>query len=536
MCKLGLIFLISFLTGNNYAQDYFVLLQSGNRQPFYVRLGGHLYSSTPEGHLILSRLKDSSYTIAIGFPAKPGVEQTYLLGALHNDQEFEIKDHDETGWGLYDCQTREWLALLSRTGGREEVHALGVRRDDAFSRLMAGVVHDTAVLYNDFTNSELATTPTPPVPTATPPATAANSTGTAPGTANPATINSAAQPDSAGAATTQNHPDTSTALVTKLDPPARQNTAAAQDTSAALGAKPDISAAPAPKTDSSAAPALTGSVTKADPAVNKMDSAVARSDSAAAPLFRPVAGNPGHKAPPVVDSARKTPLYRPAPAIVKISQIKLSRNMRLVYADKGNGGKVDTVVVIIPLDTTRATPAVALKTRIPAADSSRSPVTRTRTVNADSGRTAAARAHGPNFDTPAGVHVIVPTPVNPPAADKPRSNDSARKPASKSQLPYVNSDCHNFATDYDVDKLRVKMLEAGKDDQRITAALKVFRTRCFFTRQIRALSEIFTTDASKYRFFETAYPFAADEHFRDLVTLLADPVYAGKFKTLTGMR
>src|SRR6266404_2759479 len=98
MCKFGLVFLFSLLTGKNYAQDYFVLLQSDNRQPFYVRLGSQLYSSTPEGHLILSKLKDSTYTLAIGFPTQPGVEQTYALSAS-KDQEFQLKDHGDAGWG-----------------------------------------------------------------------------------------------------------------------------------------------------------------------------------------------------------------------------------------------------------------------------------------------------------------------------------------------------------------------------------------------------------------------------------------------------
>lgn len=80
------------------------------------------------------------------------------------------------------------------------------------------------------------------------------------------------------------------------------------------------------------------------------------------------------------------------------------------------------------------------------------------------------------------------------------------------------------------------MLEAAKDEDRVAAAAKVFKSKCFSTRQIRALSEVFATDAAKYRFFEAAYPFAADEHFRDLATLLTDPVYTNKFKTLTGGR
>jgi hypothetical protein len=103
---------------------------------------------------------------------------------------------------------------------------------------------------------------------------------------------------------------------------------------------------------------------------------------------------------------------------------------------------------------------------------------------------------------------------------------------TKSAIPFVNSDCHSYATDYDVDKLRVKLLEISKDEDRIVAARKVFKTRCFATRQIRALSEVFTSDAGKYRFFEAAYPFCSDSQFSELGAILADPVYSGKFRAM----
>jgi hypothetical protein len=77
------------------------------------------------------------------------------------------------------------------------------------------------------------------------------------------------------------------------------------------------------------------------------------------------------------------------------------------------------------------------------------------------------------------------------------------------------------------------MLESGKDDDRIAVARKMFKSKCFSTRQIRALSEVFTSDAAKFRFFEAAWPFAADDHFHELSDLLADPVYNSKFKTMT---
>ena len=78
------------------------------------------------------------------------------------------------------------------------------------------------------------------------------------------------------------------------------------------------------------------------------------------------------------------------------------------------------------------------------------------------------------------------------------------------------------------------MLESAKDDDRILAARKVFKMKCFSTRQIRALSEVFTTDAAKFKFLEAAYPFVSDDHFAELSNLLADPMYSGRFRAMTG--
>jgi len=114
--------------------------------------------------------------------------------------------------------------------------------------------------------------------------------------------------------------------------------------------------------------------------------------------------------------------------------------------------------------------------------------------------------------------------------------DTTHTTAVRSKPVIVNSDCRNFAADYDVDKLRVKMLESSKEEERIAIAKKVFKTKCFTTRQIKALSEVFPTDGEKFRFFEAAYPFVSDDHFKDLTDLLADPVYNGKFKIMTGQR
>jgi hypothetical protein len=214
------------------------------------------------------------------------------------------------------------------------------------------------------------------------------------------------------------------------------------------------------------------------------------------------------------------PLYRPH--VVKLSERKLARSVRLAYADHTTGKKADTIIIFIPVDTLAVVKGGQKPTR-----------------TADTSRVVVPRGHGPNPDSPiVGQGQGIPSrPAGGILASevvRPRPVDTPRKSSvTRSSLPFVNSDCHNYATDYDVDKLRVKLLEGAKDEDRILAARKVFKTRCFSTRQIRALSEVFTTDAAKFRFFETAYPFCSDDQFRELSSLLADPVYSSKFRVMT---
>lgn len=110
--------------------------------------------------------------------------------------------------------------------------------------------------------------------------------------------------------------------------------------------------------------------------------------------------------------------------------------------------------------------------------------------------------------------------------------DSLNKPETKS-LVLINSDCRDFASENDLDKLRVQMLKQDNDDDRIMVARKVFRSKCFTTRQVRALSELFSKDEGRYNFFDAAYPFVSDSgNFKTLVEYLSDPYYLNRFKAM----
>jgi len=468
MAKFGLVVVLILMAGVSRAQDYFVFIQADNNQSFYVRLGGQVYASSAGGHLILSQLKDSTYSLVLGLPGQAALERRYTVAIRQKDLEFRLKDQGGKGWGLYDEQAKEMKT--PEPGGREvEAVPPGLKKDDAFSRLMAGVVQDTAVLYNTYAMAEPSTDSARGVKSDSVPAAGVSTAGAA-GSASGSAVTT---PGGAVSGVTTGIGSDTLVRAPLIAPPVR-------DSSSKLGEANDRA----------------GAVLPAGENVVVVDSGAA-----------------------VVVPATVKPVNRPK-NVVKLSERKLTRSVRLSFADRSAGKKADTIVLFIPVDT----PAV-IKGNI------------RQGHGTDSGRVAGPRAHGPNPDSPllgpaqnsVSSHPAVPVPE----ALRPRPVDTPRKsPETRSALPFVNSDCHNYATDYDVDKLRVKLLEATKDEDRIVAARKVFKTRCFATRQIRALSEVFTSDAGKYRFFEAAYPFCSDSQFSELGGLLADPVYSGKFRAM----
>lgn len=111
----------------------------------------------------------------------------------------------------------------------------------------------------------------------------------------------------------------------------------------------------------------------------------------------------------------------------------------------------------------------------------------------------------------------------------PADNKESEKPVVK----ITNSDCKNFATDQDVDKLRVRILKENDMDNKLSAAKKYLRTKCFTVKQVRALAELFIQDENKYQLFDIAYPFISDtENFYQLENNLQEEYYKNRFRAM----
>ncbi len=604
MSKIGLVIVFILMAGRNYAQqDYFVLIQADNNQPFYARLEGEnkSISSSVQGHMILSQLKDGSYTITIGFPKKLFPELQFSFVLHKKDLDLQLKDLGDKGWGLFNPQTLELKMPDEKKGEGAQRHLEGVKKDDAFSRLMAGVVSDTAVMYNTYAmeatlKDSPATPKSAPVDTLLSAAQETASTGLKsandlssggkssgdkssgekpPGlkvdsSDNGMLISATSGKDTSGTVAVVNAPvgidiskdairpdtsfsnkelDSSKLSSGQIKDSIGQESAVRRRGLPKTGDPSIIMDSSVRKTDSSVIPgsalsgtaavppgstavlpgspgtAIPGSSPDSAAGGNAMPGTISSSTNSgsALPGSSPASPIPGTTSVilPGASSSVPSSLAKAGP-VLKLSERKTTKGLRLVYADHIKGKKADTIVVIIPVDT-----GARLAQRPGESNSlAASP------VRSDSPALVSARpdhpATSPNGTGTSGQKTTVSAPLF-------RPLDTSQKKTPAKTL-FINSDCRNFATDYDVDKLRVKMLETSKDEDRITAAHKVFKTKCFATKQIRALSEVFTSDAQKFRFFETAYPFVSDDHFKELTDLLADPVYNSKFRSMTGQQ
>lgn len=129
-------------------EKHFIYLQTESNQPFYVKLNNNILSSSSAGYIILPKLPTGTQTFFIGFPKSNRPEQKFVVNVEDANKGFLIKNFDENGYALFDLQS---LALVQNT--RSDVVVAKqpetAKDNNAFSQLLANVVHDSTILQSN---------------------------------------------------------------------------------------------------------------------------------------------------------------------------------------------------------------------------------------------------------------------------------------------------------------------------------------------------------------------------------------------------
>jgi hypothetical protein len=421
---------------NAFAQkNHFIAIQSENKQPFHAKANGNILNSTPTGHLIIPQLADSTYIIAFDFTKTTIAEEQFSI-TVTKDAGFILRIGKDKRLVLSNSQTAQLITpvrqqqyFVSEDSATKKTGVASVTKktDQSFSKLMAQVVNDSAVMENMYVADE---------------------------------------------------------------------------------PKKEIA-----KTETSAKPVITVDSSVADQQKKKTGDTT---------LHRKVA---------VIKTQEKKDkiiLQQTQPLVTKLSEKKNDSSVELVYEDLSKSGKKDTVNIIIPFDSVENKPVAINNNKKETIIPEIKPGVKSDTAKFMTAKNIPAIKDSNNI--PSNEKSLVKTQA------KDVKKDSAPVDTIKSQLyrPIVtNANCKNTATDYDVDKLRVKIMAIEDEDDKISAAKKVFKTKCFSTNQIKALSEVFSNDAGKYKLFDAAYAYVFDlNNFTSLQSLLKDDYYISRFKAM----
>lgn len=468
------------LMGLTQAQNSrFLTIDAENLQPFSVQFGKKVYSSSSVGHLVMANLPDSSFIIQFNFPQNKFKEQRFLIAADSRDHGIQLKKTGADSWALFDWQSLDLLQPILEKQPESEVPVGAELRTDGFARLMAAVVNDSAILVNTASKATMAKkaviTPAAPV--------IASSEGK---------LKAEIVADSSASSLVKNEPP---AIV--QPPIVAKDTETVVPSTGVVVTKMPVDTVAKTKVDVAVASSSSDVVItrrEVDSFIdtrNKLDSPIIKKD----PIV----------VPPVISKEQPDKSLQKVVAIQSLGLVrkifdntgKEWRDQR--YRDSSESG-VDTISIKIPLETEMpVAPVVPTQKMVPLQESKKT---------------------------------VADSVVKEPQKEViPVSKDSIVVAAPK--LVMVNSDCRAVATDNDLDKLRVKMLAETGVEERILLAKKAFKAKCYYTRQIKALSELFFTDESRYQFLDAAYPFVVDtDNFKSLVELLSDAYYINRFKAM----
>jgi hypothetical protein len=222
---------------------------------------------------------------------------------------------------------------------------------------------------------------------------------------------------------------------------------------------------------------------------------------------------------PVAAEAKKEEATKPTVSVTKLLSNKTAEGIEMIFADAVNG-LTDTVRIFFPIEAKGNTQEVNKSELV-------------KTVESQQEKSFVIKAY-PNaiiqeqIKKASEANKAVTAAVEAPANEK---VPPQAEPIKKAVIQ--NSDCKSFAVEEDFMKLRKKMAAENSDEDMVSAARKVFKTKCFTVEQIKNLSVLFLNDSGKYKFFDAAYPFISDSHnFDNLQKLLSDEYYINRFKAM----
>lgn len=503
--------IVLLLSQSVFAQkEHFVYLQSDGGRPFFVRMGEHTYNSSSKGYLILSKMRDSSYTFRVGWPGKTDEQVYFTMPVSGRDRGLLLKHFEQEGWGLFDLQTLEVVRSHGAPNTNSSVK-YEPRQVSNFTDVLAKAANDPTLRMKEVRVVELP------------------------------------KEEKAVAVAVPKTPETA-----KEETTPSQTISAAEDRkdSAALvleTTKPESQEDPLVETLAKSADSATAK--KEIPGVKeieseaKIDSAIARQEASG----KVQEADTKNIDPPVAkvditETENKVPPTGKSDTVVKTEVPVAKVDTPAVKDVKEAVGESNAGAVGTKPESSKDNGAVVISDIIYAP----SKVSRRSESSTTEGFSMTFIDEYPNGDRDT-IRILIPSDLKPwqkepakqPVAEEKKFLDipvSAGDAASTAKVKVNN--CKQKAVDADYQRLRKKMQSAANsDDRMIREARSAFEQKCYTVRQVRNLGALFQNDAAKFQFFEAACDYVSDAENLPLLEIdLKNEYYLRRFKQVLEAR
>jgi uncharacterized protein DUF4476 len=541
----------------NAQKIYFVYLQTENNAPFFVRIDDRLYSSSPSGYLILPRLKDSTYHFRLGFPGKD-VDLDFSTTINKKDHGYLVKNFGEKGWGLFDLQSLSIQISTTKVKGTAEVNKNGDTQVDAFTELLSKAADDPSLRQNVVLVKEEEKKPVP-VPTIEkeekkPEITeAVVKEGKKPETNTQADVKQS-EKKAEGFDKANQKVGNTTAAVTdqkKSEPNGVDNKS---DEKKVVGV-----ASPNEKQNDSTT--QIGETVKKEEEVYKKSVVTRISGTDTREGFESVFvdeqnGNKDTirvliptdnkqaiaKNEPLLDSTKDTKFLQTDPDTRQMNRpdAETKSDHPAKWWPFGNVFGKKEKDSTKTASTTKSQPTEKKEEPKKWNPFAKKKDTLTTKTPSETKTQPATKSGEPKKWNPFAKKKDTLTTKTSSQTSTQHATKSAEPKkwnpfASKNKITNAEGKKCEAAAHEDFLKLRRKMAEKTNDDAMLEEARKYFKEKCFTTEQIKNLSSMFLSNASKYNFFELAHTNVTDkENFSSLQSELKDEYYVSRFKTLVG--
>jgi hypothetical protein len=540
----SILLLLKFNIIGAYAQqNHFIYLQSENKQPFYIRLNKKVFSSSTSGYLIVPKLTDGKYVLALGFPKNEWPEQIINCTVDKKDAGYLLKNFDDKGWGLFNWQTMQ--VEMAVTKKNEDAAVTKQELPPVINS--QSPVSEVAKIVID-TSAALTKVVTVPVSTSAPDKKTVST---------PVPLPTAVVPTPVGEMPTeQSVPQQPLKVIEAKEPIAQKS-----EEPAVIDTLPkkqvELPAVNTPQ------PQLQPIIVIERSKVVKLLSTT--SIDGVDMIFTDVVNGK-------VDTIRVF-----IPTQQKAEQIASKK-------DEVSSTKLISDIIISTVDSPKTVVNVSKNNKEDKPELERVPQTAQKkdegpitpvisdikvtniespkpvvnnSTNNQQYKTEGSKPIIKQNTTPPFITDVKVTNVPMPAESIPKSQKNVSNNSDKlsanadtnknvekrttntadvaTSKPVIlqNSDCKVFATEEDFLKIRKKMAAENNDDDMIATARKTFKSKCFTTQQLKNLSVLFLNDDGKYKFFDAAYPFVSDvSNFSSLQTVLTEEYYVNRFKSM----